>query len=120
MILHGVEAPNLVKTNSLNENVMDYQDKDRHDIILANPPFGSGERKEVQQNFSAFNLGRRYISLCSISSRLKNGGRAAVVIKNTALSNTDNASIALRRELLTNCNLHTILVALRGLFRGLG
>lgn len=37
MVLHGIEAPNLVRTNSLNENVMDYEEKDRHDIILAKP-----------------------------------------------------------------------------------
>jgi type I restriction enzyme M protein len=48
MVLHGIEAPNLIHTNTLNENAMDIQEKDRHDIILANPPFGGGERREVQ------------------------------------------------------------------------
>ena len=51
---------------------------------------------------------------------LKAGGRAGVVIKNTFLSNTDNASIALRRELLENCNLHTILDCPSGVFTGAG
>ena len=51
MILHGIEAPNLIRSNTLTENVMDIQDKERHDVILANPPFGGGERKEVQHNF---------------------------------------------------------------------
>jgi type I restriction enzyme M protein len=51
MILHGIEAPNIRHTNTLTENVMDIQERDRHDIVLANPPFGGGERKEVQQNF---------------------------------------------------------------------
>ena len=59
MILHGIETPNILHTNSLNENVMDIQQKDRHDVVLANPPFGGGERAEVQHNFPIFS--------CSIS-----------------------------------------------------
>ena len=51
MILHGIEAPNLLHTNTLNENIRDIQEKDRFDIILANPPFGGKERPEIQQNF---------------------------------------------------------------------
>ena len=51
LILHGVDAPNILHTNTLSENLADIQEKDRHDIILANPPFGGRERKEVQQNF---------------------------------------------------------------------
>jgi len=51
MILHGIEAPNIIHTNTLSENLADVQDKDRYDIILANPPFGGKERQEVQQNF---------------------------------------------------------------------
>ena len=51
MILHGIEAPNIARTNTLAENLADIQDKDRFDVILANPPFGGKERKEIQQNF---------------------------------------------------------------------
>ena len=51
MILHGIDAPNIVHTNTLAENISDIQDKDRFDVILANPPFGGKERPEVQQNF---------------------------------------------------------------------
>ena len=51
LILHGIEAPNIIHTNTLAENIMDIQEKDRHDIVLANPPFGGSERKEIQQNF---------------------------------------------------------------------
>ncbi len=53
MILHGIEAPNILHTNTLAENIADIQNKDRYDVILANPPFGGKERKEVQQNFLA-------------------------------------------------------------------
>ena len=51
MILHGIEAPNIIHTNTLSENIRDIQERDRHDVIIANPPFGGKERSEVQQNF---------------------------------------------------------------------
>ena len=120
MILHGIEAPNLVHTNSLNENVMDIQEKDRHDIVLANPPFGGGERREVQQNFPIRSGETAYLFLQHFIRKLRGGGRAAIVIKNTFLSNTDNASVALRRELLESCELHTILDCPQGTFQGAG
>jgi len=120
MVLHGIEAPNIVHTNTLNENVMDIQEKDRFDIVLANPPFGGGERKEVQQNFPIRSGETAYLFLQHFIRKLKAGGRGAVVIKNTFLSNTDNASIALRKELLESCNLHTVLDCPGGTFQGAG
>jgi type I restriction enzyme M protein len=120
MVLHGIEAPNIMHTNSLNENVMDIQEKDRHDTILANPPFGGGERREVQQNFPIRTGETAYLFLQHFIRKLRAGGRAAMVIKNTFLSNTDNASVALRRELLTACTLHTILDCPQGTFQGAG
>jgi type I restriction enzyme M protein len=120
MILHGIEAPNIVRTNTLAENLADIQQRDRHDIILANPPFGGGERKEVQQNFEIRSGETAYLFLQHFIKMLKAGGRAAVVIKNTFLSNTDNASVALRAELLDSCNLHTILDCPSGTFQGAG
>jgi len=109
MILHGIEAPNIVHTNTLAENISDIQEKDRFDIILANPPFGGKERKEVQQNFPIKTGETAFLFLQHFIKKLKAGGRAGVVIKNTFLSNTDNASISLRKQLLKSCNLHTVL-----------
>ena len=120
MVLHGIEAPNLVHANTLNENVMDIQERDRHDIILANPPFGGGERREVQQNFPIRTGETAYLFLQHFIRKLRAGGRAAVVIKNTFLSNTDNASVALRRELLEAAELHTVLDCPQGTFQGAG
>jgi type I restriction enzyme M protein len=120
MILHGVEAPNLLHTNTLNENAMDIQERDRHDIILANPPFGGGERKEVQQNFPIPSGETAYLFLQHFIRKLRAGGRAAVVIKNTFLSNDDNAATALRKELLNTCDLHTVLNCPQGTFQGAG
>ncbi len=120
MILHGIEAPNIVHTNTLAENLADVQDKDRYDIILANPPFGGKERKEVQQNFPIRTGETAFLFLQHFIKMLKAGGRAAVVIKNTFLSNTDNASVSLRKLLLESCNLHTVLDMPGGTFQGAG
>lgn len=120
MVLHGIETPNLVHANTLNENVMDIQEKDRHDVILANPPFGGGERREVQQNFPIRTGETAYLFLQHFIRKLRAGGRAAIVIKNTFLSNTDNASVALRKELLEAAELHTILDCPQGTFQGAG
>ncbi|RLA42197.1 MAG: SAM-dependent DNA methyltransferase [Gammaproteobacteria bacterium] len=118
MILHGIDAPNIIHTNTLAENLADVQEKDRFDIILANPPFGGGERKEVQQNFPIKSGETAYLFLQHFVKHLKAGGRGAVVIKNTFLSNGD--AMALRKELLENCNLHTVLDCPGGTFLGAG
>jgi type I restriction enzyme M protein len=120
MILHGIEAPNLIHINTLGENIRDIQEKNRYHVILANPPFGGKERKEVQQNFDIKTGETASLFLQHFIKSLKTGGRAAVVIKNTFLSNTDNASISLRRHLLESCSLHTILDMPAGTFTGAG
>ncbi len=120
MILHGIEAPNIAHANTLAYNLADVQDKDRYDIILANPPFGGKERKEVQQNFPIKTGETAFLFLQHFIKFLKAGGRGAIVIKNTFLSNTDNASVSLRKHLLESCNLHTILDCPGGTFQGAG
>ncbi len=120
MILHGVEAPNIIHTNTLAENLSDIQEKDRYDIVLANPPFGGKERAEVQQNFPIKTGETASLFLQHFIKIMKAGGKAGVVIKNTFLSNTDNASIALRKQLLESCNLHTVLDLPGGTFTGAG
>lgn len=120
MILHGIEAPNIIHANTLGENVMDLQEKDRFNIILANPPFGGKERKEVQQNFPIKTGETAFLFLQHFIKTLKAGGRCAIVIKNTFLSNSDNASVSLRKELLESCNLHTVLDMPSGTFLGAG
>lgn len=120
MILHGIEAPNIKHVNTLAEPIRDIQEKDRYHVILANPPFGGKERKEVQQNFDIKTGETAFLFMQHFIKSLKAGGRAAVVIKNTILSNSDNASIALRKHLLESCNLHTILDMPSGTFTGAG
>jgi type I restriction enzyme M protein len=120
MILHGIEAPNIIHTNTLTENLADIQEKDRYEIVLANPPFGGKERPEVQQNFFIRTGETAFLFLQHFIRSLKAGGRGGVVIKNTFLSNTDNASIALRKLLLESCSLHTVLDCPGGTFQGAG
>ena len=120
MILHGIEAPNIIHTNTLGENIRDIQEKNRYHVILANPPFGGKERKEVQQNFDIKTGETAFLFMQHFLKSLKTGGRAAIVIKNTVLSNTDNASVALRKLILESCNLHTILDMPGGTFLGAG
>lgn len=120
MILHGVEAPNIIHANTLTENIADIQEKDRYDVILANPPFGGKERAEVQQNFPIKTGETASLFLQHFIKILKAGGQAGIVIKNTFLSNTDNASVSLRKLLLENCNLHTVLDLPGGTFTGAG
>lgn len=120
MILHGIEAPNIIHTNTLTENIRDIQEKDRYHVILANPPFGGKERKEVQQNFDIKTSETAFLFLQHFIKSLKTGGRAGIVIKNTFLSNADNASFSLRKHLLETCNLHTILDMPAGTFLGAG
>jgi type I restriction enzyme M protein len=120
MILHGIEAPNILHTNTLTENLADIQEKDRYDIVLANPPFGGKERAEVQQNFPIKTSETAFLFLQHFLKILKSGGRAGIVIKNTFLSNTDNASVSIRKLLLGSANLHTVLDLPGGTFTGAG
>lgn len=120
MILHGIDAPNIIHTNTLAENLDDIQDRDRMDVILANPPFGGKERAEIQQNFPVKSGESAFLFLQHFLKVLKPGGRAGIVIKNTFLTNNDNACVSLRRQLLEECNLHTILDMPSGTFQGAG
>ena len=118
MILHGIDAPSIVHDNSLGRSLSDIQPRDQKDVILANPPFGGKERREIQQNFPIRSGETAYLFLQHFMKMLKPGGRAAVVIKNTVLSNGD--ATALRKELLATCNLHTVLDCPGGTFQGAG
>ena len=114
MILHGIEAPNMIHTDTLVEDTADVQEKDRFDYILANPPFGGGMRKEVRRNFQIDSGETAYLFLQHFVKQLRAGGQAAIVIKNTFLSNGDASP--LRKDLLDSCNLHTVLDLPAGTF----
>lgn len=118
MIFHGLKAPNIIRGNTLAENLSNIQERDRKNVVLANPPFGGAERGEVLQNFDLRTSETAYMFMQHFIKMLKAGGRAGIVIKNTFLSNGDAAQ--LRRLLLEQCNLHTILDLPSGVFQGAG
>lgn len=121
MILHGIEAPNILHANTLAENLMDIQEKDKVDVILANPPFGSStEHVEIQENFPIKSSETAYLFLQHFIKMLTVGGRCGVVIKNTFLSNPDSASVSLRKQLLEQCDLQVVLELPQGAFTGTG
>lgn len=120
MILHGIEAPNIIQDNTLAQDIQGIQEKDRYDVILANPPFGGKEREEIKQNFTIQTGETAFLFLQHFIKSLKAGGRGAIVIKNTFLSNADNASRALRQELTSSCNLYTVLDCPAKTFLGAG
>lgn len=118
MILHGVQSPNIIRTNTLTENLSNITPSEQKNVILANPPFGGSEREEVQQNFPIKSSETAYMFMQHFMRMLKAGGRAGIVIKNTFLSNGD--AKLLRKKLLEECNLHTILDLPSGVFTGAG
>lgn len=120
LIFSGIKTPNIVRANTLSKNIMEIQEKDRVNIILANPPFGGKENESVQMNFPIKTSASENMFMQYFIKNLKQGGRAAIIIKNTFLTNDDNATKALRQELLTECNLHTILDMPQGTFLGAG
>ncbi len=121
MVLHGIEAPNIVHGNTLAENVLDMTEKDRVNVILANPPFGAKNvPAELQNNFPIKTGASELLFLQHFMAKLKAHGRAGIVIKNTFLSNTDNATVAVRKKLLEKFNLDAVLDLPSGVFQGAG
>jgi type I restriction enzyme M protein len=111
----------MVHANTLNEDTRDIQEKDRFDYILANPPFGGNERPEVQRNFKIPTRETANLFLQHFMKKLRTGGEAAIVIKNTFLTNEPNGATGkIRKELLRGFNLHTILDLPGGVFSATG
>ncbi len=108
-ILHGLEAPSITFGDTLANKIADFTDKDRVHVIGANPPFGAGSNKLSQQNFTITTSETALMFMEYFMAKLKKGGRAAIIIKNTFLSNTDTASVSIRRMLLTKCRLKWVL-----------
>jgi type I restriction enzyme M protein len=120
MILHGIEAPNIVHANTLAENIATSRTRTATTWSWPTRPSAARSARRCSRT-SRSRPARRPSCSCSTSSRaLKAGGRAAIVIKNTFLSNTDNASVSLRKLLLESCNLHTVLDCPGGTFQGAG
>lgn len=111
MLLHGLDTPEVYHDNSLLKDVLDYTDNDRFDVILMNPPYGGSEKKDVKNHFPADLASSETADLfmALIMYRLKENGRAAVILPDGFLFGTDNAKIALKTKLLKEFNLHTVI-----------
>jgi type I restriction enzyme M protein len=116
MILHGIESPNIYKQNTLTANIRDIQEKDRYDLIAANPPFGGKEKPQIQQNFPIQCNATELLFLQHFMKSLKKGGKAAIVVPEGVLFQTGNAFKNVKEELLANFNVHTILSLPAGVF----
>ena len=110
LLLHGLERPNILHGNSLEHDLLDYSDEDRVDVILMNPPYGGSESALIKQNFPQNLQGSETADLfmAVILYRLKKNGRAAVILPDGFLFGADNAKMNLKRKLLEEFNLHTI------------
>lgn len=111
LLLHDVDTPRVYHDNSLLRKVLDYTDDDRFDVVLMNPPYGGSEKNEVKSNFPA-DLARSETAdlfMSVIMYRLKQNGRAAVILPDGFLFGTDNAKINIKKKLLTEFNLHTVI-----------
>lgn len=111
MLLHGVDVPRIYHGNSLSKNVLDYTEKDKFDVILMNPPYGGNEKADIKSHFPKDIASSETADLfmAVIMYRLKKNGRAAVVLPDGFLFGADNPKIALKKKLLSEFNLHTII-----------
>ena len=111
MLLHDVNEPMIIHGNSLEKNVRDYEDDDKFDIILMNPPYGGTEKKSVQQNFpeQLRNSETADLFIVEILYRLKENGRVGIVLPDGFLFGNEGAKYNIKKKLMEECNLHTII-----------
>lgn len=111
LLLHGLDVPKVYHTNSLAYDVLDYTEEDKVDVILMNPPYGGSEKADVKNHFptdlASSETADLFMSV--IMYRLKKNGRAAVILPDGFLFGTDNAKVNIKRKLLREFNLHTII-----------
>ena len=111
MLLHGIDVPKIEHGNSLNRDILDYTVRDQFDVILMNPPYGGHEKESVKAHFpddvASSETADLFMSV--IMYRLKKNGRAAVILPDGFLFGTDNAKVAIKKKLLSEFNLHTVI-----------
>lgn len=111
MLLHDIDVPKIYHDNSLLKNVLDYTADDQFEVILMNPPYGGSEKAEVKRYFPADLASSETADLFMsvIMYRLKENGRAAVILPDGFLFGTDNAKVEIKKKLFSEFNLHTII-----------
>ena len=110
LLLHGLDYPQVYHMNSLTRDLLDYTEDDSFDVVLMNPPYGGNEKAEVKNHFpddlASSETADLFMSV--IMYRLKENGRAAVILPDGFLFGTDNAKINIKTKLLNEFNLHTV------------
>ena len=111
MLLHGIDSPNVRHGNSLSRNILDFTDEDCFDVVLMNPPYGGSEKTDIKSHFPADLRSSETADLFMsvIMYRLKANGRAAVILPDGFLFGTDNAKLSIKKKLLSEFNLHTVI-----------
>lgn len=111
MLLHDIEIPNIHHENSLQNNLLDYTEDDKFDVILMNPPYGGHENAAIKSYYpdDLASSETADLFMAVIMYRLKQKGRAAVVVPDMLLGGTDGARFALKQKLISDFNLHTII-----------
>ena len=111
LLLHGLDVPQVYHANTLLHDVLDYTESDKVDVILMNPPYGGSEKADVKNHFptdlASSETADLFMSV--IMYRLKQNGRAAVILPDGFLFGTDNAKVHIKKKLLREFNLHTII-----------
>jgi type I restriction enzyme M protein len=114
-ILHGILTPNAVRKNTLETNIRNIPEAQRFNVILTNPPFGGKESRQIQQNFPVQSQATELLALQYVMRMLKRGGRCGIVVPEGVLFRGD-AFAQVKKELLENFNLHTIISLPSGAF----
>ena len=111
LLLHGLDVPRVFHSNTLLHDVLDYTEEDKVDVILMNPPYGGSEKADVKNHFSNRSCELRNGRFVYVSHNvsLKKNGRAAVILPDGFLFGTDNAKVNIKKKLLREFNLHTII-----------
>jgi type I restriction enzyme M protein len=111
MLLHDINEPMIIRGNSLEKNVRDYEENDKFDVILMNPPYGGTEKKSVQANFpqELRDSETADLFITEILYRLKDNGKVGIVLPDGFLFGEDNTKVAIKKKLIGECNLHTII-----------
>ena len=111
MLLHDLDLPQIYHDNSLLRDVLDYTEDDQFDVILMNPPYGGSEKSDVKNHFPSDLASSETADLFMsvIMYRLKKNGRAAVILPDGFLFGTDNAKVNIKKKLLKEFNLHTVI-----------
>ncbi|MEM0215449.1 MAG: N-6 DNA methylase [Archaeoglobaceae archaeon] len=116
-ILHGLLHPNIVRKNTLEENIRNVPEAERFEVILTNPPFGGKEGKHIEQNFPYPSSKTEILALQYVMRKLKKGGRCGIVVPEGILFNTsEKAFVNTKKDLIENYNIHTIISLPSGVF----